>query len=59
VAISQGWRWAFWYLAIFQGFVTFAMVFFLEETKYIPDEIEEIVVPVYVSHWTTDAASEY
>jgi predicted MFS family arabinose efflux permease len=56
VATSQGWRWAFWYLTIFQGIVTVAMIFFLEETKYIPDELEEIIVPVYVPLRTSEVA---
>jgi hypothetical protein len=35
VAVSQPWRWAFWYCAIFMGIVSVAMVFALEESKYI------------------------
>lgn len=37
IAESQDWRWSFWYLAIFQGVTGMAMIFFLEETKYAPD----------------------
>lgn len=33
---SQGWRWGYWYVAIFNGALTLAMVFLLEETKYVP-----------------------
>ncbi|KIW76508.1 hypothetical protein Z517_11254 [Fonsecaea pedrosoi CBS 271.37] len=36
VAVSQQWRWVFWYCTIFMGVVVLAMVFFLEETKYTP-----------------------
>lgn len=37
VAVSQPWRWAFWYCAIFMGITSLAMSFFLEESKYIPN----------------------
>ena len=36
VAVSQSWRWVFWYCTIFMAIVTIAMVFLLEETKYTP-----------------------
>jgi MFS family permease len=36
VAVSQAWRWVFWYCTIFMGVVSLAMIFFLEETKYTP-----------------------
>jgi hypothetical protein len=34
VAVSQGWRWSFWWCTIFLGIISLAMVFLLEETKY-------------------------
>jgi MFS family permease len=46
IAIStQGWRWSFWYLAIFQGIISILLFFFLEETKYMPDDDTSIRVP--------------
>jgi MFS family permease len=35
VAVSQNWRWVFWYCVIFMSIVTLVMVFFLEESKYV------------------------
>lgn len=46
VGVSENWRWVFWYIAIFQGVVTILFIFFLEETKYIPDPADHIIVPV-------------
>ncbi|KIW10970.1 hypothetical protein PV08_10269 [Exophiala spinifera] len=40
VAVNQSWRWVFWYCTIFMAVVTVFMIFFLEESKYIP-RIEE------------------
>ncbi|GME31400.1 MFS transporter [Neofusicoccum parvum] len=36
VGVSQGWRWAYWWTAIFTGAISLLMAFFLEETRYIP-----------------------
>ncbi|KAM5350334.1 hypothetical protein ACJ41O_006839 [Fusarium nematophilum] len=36
IAVSMGWRWAFWLCSIFMGVLTIIMFFFLEETKYTP-----------------------
>ncbi|KAH7368674.1 major facilitator superfamily domain-containing protein [Plectosphaerella cucumerina] len=36
VTISQGWRWVWWWVAIFFGLLLLTMVFGYEETKYIP-----------------------
>ncbi|KIX00793.1 uncharacterized protein Z518_09858 [Rhinocladiella mackenziei CBS 650.93] len=46
VAVSQDWRWCFWYCTIFMSIVTLAMIFLLEETKYTPLVLEgrEVVV---------------
>ncbi|KIW18432.1 hypothetical protein PV08_02720 [Exophiala spinifera] len=33
---SQGWRWIWWWTAIFLGVGLVAFIFFYEETKYIP-----------------------
>ena len=40
VAVSQSWRWVFWYCTIFMAIVTVAMIFFLEESKYTPVALE-------------------
>lgn len=45
IAEYQDWRWCFWYLAIFQGATLIAMTFFLEESKYAPDNIAGLVNP--------------
>ncbi|KIW05911.1 hypothetical protein, variant [Verruconis gallopava] len=42
---SQGWRWSFWYLAIFQGIISVLLIFFLEETQYVPDDGINAQVP--------------
>lgn len=34
VAVSQGWRWAFYYVAIFMGIISIALVVGLEESKH-------------------------
>lgn len=34
VAVSQGWRWAFYYLTIFMGITSLAMIVGLEESKF-------------------------
>jgi len=39
VAVSQGWRWAYYYSAIFMGVTTIVMLFALEESKYNPPVI--------------------
>ena len=46
VAVSQNWRWVFWYCTIFMGIVCLIMIFFLEETKYTPPAMDghEVVV---------------
>ena len=36
VAVSQNWRWVFWYCTIFMAAVSVVMIFFLEESKYTP-----------------------
>ncbi|KAJ4315296.1 hypothetical protein N0V84_008452 [Fusarium piperis] len=36
IAVSMGWRWAFWLCAIFMGVLSIIMFFFLEESKYTP-----------------------
>lgn len=49
VAVNQSWRWVFWYCSIFMAVVTVFMVFFLEESKYIPRVVEghEVVSATY------------
>lgn len=34
IAVSQDWRWVFWYCTIFMAVVSVLMVLFLEESKY-------------------------
>ncbi|KAJ3549942.1 hypothetical protein NM208_g245 [Fusarium decemcellulare] len=36
VAVSMGWRWAFWLCSILMGVLCVIMFFFLEESKYTP-----------------------
>ncbi|KAF4458110.1 hypothetical protein F53441_118 [Fusarium austroafricanum] len=36
VAVKMGWRWACWSCAVFTGIIGVLMIFFLEESKYIP-----------------------
>lgn len=43
-ATSQGWRWAFWWSAVILGVCLVSLVFFLEETKYIPPANARILV---------------
>lgn len=40
VANAQGWRWVFYYLTIFQGVLTVALIFLLEETKFTESSLE-------------------
>jgi len=46
VAVSQGWRWVFWWCTIFMGVITLVMIFCLEETKYTPPPLIGHAVPV-------------
>jgi MFS family permease len=57
VAVSQGWRWAFYYLAIFMGITTLALIVALEETKFDAPTVIGQSVPV-VSGGVVDSASE-
>ena len=36
VVVSQGWRWTWWWCVIFLGVNLIAVIFFFEESKYIP-----------------------
>lgn len=36
IAVSQSWRWVFWYCTIFQAVICVLLIFFLEESKYTP-----------------------
>lgn len=42
VALSQGWRWVFWYCTIFMGIITLATIAGLEESKDKPPRIDGI-----------------
>lgn len=46
VAVSQGWRWTFYYLTIFMGVTTLAMVFGLEESKFTAPPVNGRSVPL-------------
>lgn len=48
IAVSQSWRWSFWYCTIFMAIITLAMIFFLEETKYTPPAIQGRVISTSV-----------
>ncbi|KAH8671978.1 major facilitator superfamily domain-containing protein [Tricladium varicosporioides] len=37
---SMGWRWVYWFYAIFMGLVAFLIFFFLEETAYLRKHAE-------------------
>lgn len=36
IAVAQGWRWIWWWAAIFLGLQLIAVVLFFEESKYVP-----------------------
>lgn len=57
VAVSQGWRWTFYYLAIFMGVTTLAMIVALEETKFDAPTVIGQSVQV-MSGGAVDSASE-
>ncbi|KAH7161057.1 major facilitator superfamily domain-containing protein [Dactylonectria macrodidyma] len=40
--VSQGWRWVWWWVAIFFGLLLVAMIFLYEETKFVPSMIEGV-----------------
>lgn len=42
VTVSQGWRWVWWWIAIFFGVLLLLMVFGYEETKFVPPAIEGV-----------------
>ncbi|KAF6832086.1 major facilitator superfamily transporter [Colletotrichum musicola] len=42
VTVSQGWRWVWWWVAIFFGVLLLLMVFGYEETKFVPPAIEGV-----------------
>jgi MFS family permease len=46
VAVAQGWRWVFYYLAIFQGVTSLLLIVALEESKYDLPQIAGSVMPV-------------
>ncbi|RDW82986.1 hypothetical protein BP5796_04477 [Coleophoma crateriformis] len=51
VNAMQGWRWPFWYCAIFTGILSIAFLFLLEETKY--------QIPVIQSLQSTSVSSQF
>lgn len=57
VALSQGWRWAFYYLTIFMGTTTIALIFALEESKYPSPAVRGESVPA-TNHPTRDSSSK-
>lgn len=50
VAVAMGWRWVFWLCTIFMGVTIVLMVFFLEETKYIPPVLNGCEVSTLEEH---------
>ncbi|KAF9874439.1 major facilitator superfamily transporter [Colletotrichum karsti] len=42
VTISQGWRWVWWWIAIFFGVLLLAMIFGYEETKFVTPPIDGV-----------------
>jgi MFS family permease len=61
VAVSQGWRWVFYYLAIFQGVTSLALIVGLEESKYDVPKISGRAIQVTDSEKTapvTDSKEE-
>lgn len=42
--VSQGWRWVWWWVAIFFGLLLVAMIFGYEETKFVPPAIDGVNV---------------
>lgn len=36
IVVSEGWRWIWWWCAIFLGVTLLCVVFFFEESKYLP-----------------------
>ncbi|ETI25008.1 hypothetical protein G647_04378 [Cladophialophora carrionii CBS 160.54] len=56
VAVSQHWRWVFWYCTIFMAIVALVMAFFLEETKYTPlvTDGREVVLSTAVDQGADD-----
>lgn len=36
IAITEGWRWMWWYCVIFLGVTLVCVIFFFEESKYVP-----------------------
>lgn len=46
-ATTMGWRWPFWFSAIFLGVTIILLAVFLEESKYVPAPTEGIVVPTH------------
>lgn len=54
-ATSMGWRWPFWFSAIFLGVTLILLALFLEESKYIPPAHEGIVVPLSTNDISSDS----
>ncbi|KAI3571885.1 major facilitator superfamily domain-containing protein [Fusarium oxysporum f. sp. albedinis] len=50
VAVTMGWRWACWSATVFTGLILVFMLFFLEESKYIPPPLDgQAVHVVYIA----------
>ena len=44
IAQYQGWRWVFYWPSIFVGCAMIFLIFFMEETNYVREEIEDTTV---------------
>ncbi|EXM08588.1 major facilitator superfamily domain-containing protein [Fusarium oxysporum II5] len=49
VAVKMGWRWACWSCTVLIGIISVFMIFFLEESKYIPPALNGQEVPTTTS----------
>ncbi|KAL9571897.1 hypothetical protein ACKAV7_003886 [Fusarium commune] len=49
VAVKMSWRWACWSCTVFTGIIGVLMIFFLEESKYIPPALNGQEVPTTTS----------
>lgn len=55
--ISQGWRWVWWWVAIFFGLLLVAMIFGYEETKFVPPAIDGVNIS-HEAHATKDDSKD-
>jgi MFS family permease len=58
VAVSQGWRWAFYYLTIFMGIMSLVMVVGLEESKFDAPTVSGRPVTSATNNSSSDNSNE-